>query len=102
MCLHEHVDYQVYHTHYVCIYAYAFRYNTDHNSETAKLLIARLQQDPDIKDEIKWIISSKTFKLFADVYPCSASILNIHHDDMTSLLFIWLYMYLYRSSALLL
>ena len=37
---------------------YTFRYNTVHNSETAKLLIEQLQQDPDVKDEIKWIIPS--------------------------------------------
>ena len=48
------------------IYPYASRYNTVHNSETAKLLTEQLQQDPDIKDEIKWIIPSKriVFKLF--------------------------------------
>ena len=37
---------------------YTFRYNTVHNSGTAKLLIEQLQQDPDVKDEIKWIIPS--------------------------------------------
>ena len=63
------------------IVCYPFRYNTVHNSGTAKLLIEQLQEDPDVKDEIKWIIPSKliVFKLF------QCSVLNVHHqyDEIT-------------------
>ena len=88
------------------IYPYASRYNTVHNSETAKLLTEQLQQDPDIKDEIKWIIPSKRIVLnyflatHMHVYQCSASVLNIHHDDIT-IIFMALHL-LYRRSAPLL
>ena len=77
-----------------------------HNSETAKLLTEQLQQDPDIKDEIKWIIPSKriVFKLFfGNAHACvsvQCKCFNIHHDDIT-IIFMALHL-LYRSSALLL